>query len=395
MPGGPAAPKAGFFNLPKNVVLLGWTSLLTDVGSEMILPILPLFLKGALGAPIAAIAFIEGVAEATANGFKLVSGGLSDRIGRSKPFVFFGYGLSTIVKPILAIAPTWHFVLGVRFADRVGKGLRTAPRDAIVAASTPKEQYGKAYGFHRSMDTTGALLGGAIAMVVMWFVTDVNSTAIRWMFAFSVVPCLAAMFFIVPVQEEAAPQPGKGLRLMFDFPAQVWLLMAGITLWELGNLSYALVLLRIYDPVVGVSAKWVPVVYFGYNLVYLVVAMPMGMLSDKFGIKAALLTSPLLGAAAFWTLGAPVPWVAVTGGIVLYALHSAAINTIPRAAVAHYATPGARGTLFGLVGACAFLGNTLAGQIWQRVDSSTAMRVAGALSLLSLIPFALLKPKQS
>jgi MFS family permease len=139
----------------------------------------------------------------------------------------------------------------------------------------------------------------------------------------------------------------------------------------------------------------VPVVYFAYNLVYLMVAMPMGMLTDKIGIRAGLLTAPLLGAAAFWTLGAPVPWVAVAGGIVLYALHSAAINTIPRAAVAHFADKGARGTLFGLVGACAFLGNTLAGQIWQRVDSSTAMRVAGALSLLSLIPFALLKPRKA
>jgi len=299
------------------------------------------------------------------------------------------------VKPVLAIAPTWHFVLGVRFLDRVGKGFRTAPRDSIVAASTPKEQFGKAYGFHRSMDTTGALLGGTIAMIVMWFVTDVTSPAIRWMFAFSVVPCAAAMFFIVPVHEEAAPQKGKSLRLMFDFPAQVWLLMAGITLWELGNLSYALVLLRINDPAVGVSAKWVPVVYFAYNLVYLAVAMPLGILTDKFGIKAGLLIAPFLGAAAFWTLGAPVPWVAVTGGIILYALHSAAINTIPRAAVAHLAAPVARGTLFGLVGACAFLGNTLAGQIWQRVDSATAMYVAGALSLLSLIPFALLKTRRA
>jgi len=381
-----------FFDLPRNVKLLGWTSLFTDIGSEMILPILPLFLKGALGAPIWAIAFIEGVAEATANGVKLLSGALADRLGRSKPFVYLGYGLSTIVKPVLAMAPTWHFVLGVRFVDRIGKGFRTAPRDAIVATSTPEEQFGKAYGFHRTMDTTGALIGGTIAMVVMWFVADVNSFAIRWMFALSVVPCLAAMFFIVPVTEEGAvPEPGKDLRLMFDFPLQVWLLMAGITLWELGNISYALVLLRIND--LGVAARYVPVVYFAYNLVYLAVAMPMGMLSDKYGIKAGLLITPFLGAAAFWTLGAPTQWVAVAGGIFLYALHSAAINTLPRAAVAHFGAPGARGTLFGLVGVCAFLGNVLAGQIWQRVDSATAMRVAGALSLLAIVPFSLLKSK--
>ena len=168
---GPATPRAGLhgatrgrhgFRLPRNVVLLGWTSFLTDAGSEMILPVLPLFLKGVLHAPMAVIGMIEGVGEATANALRLVSGLFADRLGRSKPFIYAGYGLSTLVKPLLALAPGWPFVLGVRFLDRVGKGLRSAPRDVLLAASTLKSEYGRAFGFHRAMDTAGAIVGSAV-----------------------------------------------------------------------------------------------------------------------------------------------------------------------------------------------------------------------------------------
>jgi len=388
--GGKGGKTRGLFGLPRNVRLLGWVSLFTDLGSEMILPVLPFFLKGVLGAPMVAIGVIEGVAEATANLMRLGSGFWSDRIGRTKPFVYAGYGLSAVVKPLLALVPTWHFVLGVRFADRVGKGLRSAPRDALVASSTPRAQFGKAFGFHRAMDTAGALGGSAIASVVLLWMGDVSATGIRWLFAASAIPCFLALAFIGPVEEPrirvAASKKSQGGP--FKLSSAAWILLAGVVLWELGNISYAFVLLRLAD--VGVPVKFVPLVYMGFNIVYMIVAMPIGMAADRIGIRAALLLAPLMGAAAFLTLGSGVPWVVVGAGMLLFAVHTAAINTVPRAAVAHFASPRARGTLFGLVGACSLLGNTVAGWLWQNLDSAVAMRVAGVLPLFSLVPFVIL-----
>jgi len=380
----------GLFGLPPNVLYLGWVSFFTDLGSEMILPVLPFFLKGVLGAPMVAIGVIEGVAEATANLMRMGSGFWSDRIGRTKPFVYAGYGLSAVVKPLLALVPTWHFVLGVRFADRVGKGLRSAPRDALVASSTPKRIFGKAFGFHRAMDTAGALGGSAIASVALLMMGSVSATGIRWLFAASAIPCFLALAFIGPVDEPRvrAVAGKKSPGSAFKLSAPAWLLLAGVVLWELGNISYAFVLLRLAD--VGVPVKFVPLVYMGFNIVYMLIAMPIGMATDRIGIGPALLLAPLMGAAAFLTLGSGMPWIVVGAGMILYAIHTAAINTVPRVAVAHFASPRARGTLFGLVGACSLLGNTTAGLLWQNYNSMTAMRVAGILPLLSLVPFVIL-----
>ena len=393
MKGGTPGEGKTLFRLPRNVVLLGWTSLMTDAGSEMILPVLPLFMRGALAAPMTVIGLIEGVADFTANALKLASGWWSDRLGRSKPFIYLGYGLSAVVKPLLALAATWHFVLGVRFMDRVGKGLRTAPRDSLVAASTPREIYGKAFGFHRAMDTAGAMIGSALASVALIWLGDVTGPGIRWFFALSAIPCLLAILFIVPVKEVPVPvRDGDGKKAgtagSRAFGPAVWLLLAGVALWELGNISYAFVLVRINE--LGVPSRFVPLVYFGYNVVYTFTAMPVGMLSDRIGIRAALMLAPLLGGAAFMVMGMSALVPVVAGGMFLYALHSAAVNTVPRVAVAHFGTPGARGTLFGLVGACALGGNVMAGLLWDHIGAVTALRMAGGLSLLSLIPFGIL-----
>jgi len=397
--------KKSLFGIPHNVRMLGWTSLLTDAGSEMILPILPLFLKSALGAPMIAIGIIEGVAEATANFLRIGSGFFADKFGKSKPLVFAGYAISAIAKPLLALVPTWHFVLGVRFSDRVGKGIRSAPRDSIVAASTPKKIYGKAYGYHRSMDTAGAIIGSGIAMVAMFWLVDkagvVNWDGIRWVFAASAIPCLLALVFIAFVKEKKVPvEKSTGKKTVrtnpFSLPRPVWILMAGIAFWELGNISYAFVLLRLSD-LLG-SVKYVPAIYFFFNIAYMLFAMPIGMLSDRLGVRKSLLLAPFLGAVAFLTLGtgevtvtgAPGKWGIAVIGMIVFAMHSAAVNTVPRFAVARLAPPSARGTTFGLVGACGLLGNVLAGYLWTRFNSGSAMQVAGLLSLLSLIPFLIL-----
>ncbi len=389
-----SAPRR-FFGLPRNVVLLGWTSFFTDAGSEMIMPVLPLFLRGVLKAPMMAIGLIEGVAEAIANLMRLISGLWADRIGRAKPFVYAGYGLSTVMKPLLALAHSWPFVLGIRFMDRVGKGLRTAPRDSLLAASTPRANFGKAYGFHRAMDTAGAVAGSAIAAVALWSMGGVSSSGVRWLFVASVIPCLLAVLFIMPVREPATgaqpvsgPRPPQAKTGAFSLSLAAWTLLAGVALWELGNISYVFVLLRLND--LGVPERFIPLAYLAFNVLYMLAALPAGMMADRIGIRTALLLSPLFGAAAYLTLGSSALGLAVSAGLVLFALHSAVVNVIPRAGVAHFAPAGGRGTLFGLVGVCAFLGNTFAGALWQWLGSGAAMQIAGLLSLLSLIPFAFL-----
>lgn len=379
--------------LPRNVRLLGWTSFFTDIGSEMILPILPLFLRGALHAPMKAIGLIEGVADASGALLKLVSGAWADRTGRAKPFVFAGYALSAAVKPLIGFATAWPAVLGVRFTDRLGKGLRSAPRDAIVAASTPKTDYGRAYGYHRAMDTGGALVGSGVAAVALWWLGDPAHPAIRWVFAASVIPCVIALWFVLRVREparrarpSAAGTARPSARLFTPNAAR---LLAGVTIWQLGNVSYAFVLLRLAD--LGVRVTVVPMVYVAYNVVYLVAAMPIGILADRLGIRAALLAAPLITAAAFWTLGADSILVATIGGLFLFALHSAAENTLSRAGVAHFAPATGRGTLFGLVGACALLGNVSVGWLWDAFGSATALRLVAGVSLLSVFPFAWLR----
>ncbi len=378
--------------LPRNVRLLGWTSFFTDAGSEMILPVLPLFLRGALHAPMKAIGLIEGVADASGAILKLVSGAWADRIGRSKPFVFAGYGLSTLVKPLIGFSTAWPVVLGIRFTDRVGKGLRSAPRDAIVAASTPKADYGRAYGYHRAMDTGGALVGSAVAAGVMWWLGSATHPGIRWLFAASAIPCAIALLFIAGVREPARPKPARtaakatGVRRILK-PGARWLL-AGTTLWQLGNVSYAFVLLRLAD--LGVPVTIVPLVYVAYNVVYLATAMPIGILSDRLGIRTALLVAPVISAAAFWTLGSSSVTVATVGGLFLFALHSAAENTLSRAGVAHFAPAAGRGTLFGLVGACALFGNLSVGWLWDELGSTAALRAVAVVSLAAVLPFAFL-----
>lgn len=389
--------KRGFFgSLPRNVYLLGWTSFFTDAGTEMILPVLPLFLKCTLGAPMAAIGLIEGIAEGVSNLMKVGSGYWADRIGRSKPFVFAGYAISAVMKPLLALAPVWQFVLVVRLAERFGKGVRTAPRDSLVAASASRENYGKVYGFHRSMDTAGAVCGCLVSAVAMWFIGDVSSAGVRWLFVASVIPSAIALVFAGMVREKkrmaAASSAGGAARPALRLTPSVRALLGGIALWELANVSNFFVLLRFSE--MGVPDRWIPIAYLGFNVVYMLAAMPVGVVTDRVGVRTMLKFGPLAGAAAFLALSLSSAWIVMSAGLVLFGLHRAVVRTVPRAGVAEFAPEGSRGTVFGLTGICAFAGNTVAGVLWQWLGAAAALRAAGAVSLLSLAAFAFLPRRE-
>ena len=278
--------------LPRNVTFLGVVSGLTDISSEMLYPIVPIFLTSVLGAPMSVVGLIEGVAESTASFLKIAGGIWSDKVGKRKPFVVAGYSLSAISKPILAFAFTWHFVLFSRFIDRVGKGLRTSARDALIANSVEKQHWGKAFGFHRAMDTTGAALG-PLAALLMLNLMPAAAPDYRLIFMTAFIPAVLGVFvliyFVAEQKNSAAgasssaalaacsPPPTKAVPMSSDFRTFVGL----YAIFAIGNSSDVFLIMKAKS--VGFSTTHVILAYTGYNLVYALLAAPAGWISDKLG----------------------------------------------------------------------------------------------------------------
>ena len=282
--------------LPKNVRALGLVSLFMDMSSEMIYPLMPLFLSTVLHASKISIGLIEGVAESTASLVKVFSGIMSDRLGKRKSIIFWGYGVSVFSRPILALASSWPMVLGYRFTDRFGKGVRTPPRDAIIADSTDYRILGKAFGFHRAMDTMGAVIGPAIAALIL----ALYPGQLRWVFWISIIPGMLALLsiavFVTDPKGPAKPRPAKifDLRgLNHDFKV----FLAIVTIFTLGKTSEAFLVLRAQD--VGVSIGMIPLIYLCFNLVSAACAMPAGMIADRLGKKKTIIAGYLVCAAVF------------------------------------------------------------------------------------------------
>lgn len=270
-----------YFGLKKNVFFAGLVSFFMDVSSEMIYPLMPLFLANVLGINKSMIGLIEGIAEATASLLKVFSGWLSDRLGQRKNLMIAGYAISTLSRPIIALACVWQQVLAARFIDRLGKGIRTAPRDAIIAESTEASHLARAFSFHRSMDTVGAVVGPAIAMLLL----QLHSGNYQMVFWLSMVPGIMAVFTIILFirdKRTAAYTPGERPRLSlrhFNWRMKFFILIA--TIFALGNSSDAFLILRAEQ--VGVAPVLIPAVYLTFNLIYSLSAIPAGIAADRFG----------------------------------------------------------------------------------------------------------------
>lgn len=264
--------------LPQNVRALGWVSFANDFASELIYPVLPLFLTITLGAPVAILGLIEGVAEGVAVGLRGVAGWLSDRAGeRRRPWIVAGYALSALARSVIAAAPAWGYVLGGRLGDRLGKAARTAPRDALIRDSTPAALVGASFGYHRAMDTAGAVVGPLVAVGLL-----ASGWSLRTVLWVAVLPGLLTLLLLTrvreaPRREETALAPaGHDLRLL---PRPFWLVLAVWTLFSLGNSSDVFLILRAHD--LGLSATLVILAYALYNLVYSALSWPLGALSDR------------------------------------------------------------------------------------------------------------------
>ena len=381
----------GFFKdmksgLSRNVTFLGVVSGLTDISSEMLYPIVPVFLTSVLGAPMQVVGLIEGVAEATASFVKILGGRLSDRYNVRKPFVVAGYSLSALSKPLLALAAGWHFVLFSRFIDRVGKGLRTSARDALIAGSVDKAHWGKAFGFHRAMDTLGAALGPLTALALIHFMGAAQPDY-RFIFLAAFVPALLGVGVLVYfVKEGASPRPaGTPAPAAEPMSRDFKTFVALYAVFALGNSSDVFLIMKAKE--LGFSLTGIILAYTGYNLVYALLASPAGWLSDRLGkIKTMSFGFAVFAAVYLGFALADRPWM-IWPLFALYGFYGAFNEGIAKAVVSHLSTGGNRasamGYFQGTLGFLTFAASALAGFLWDQVSPAAPFAVGAAGALLS------------
>jgi MFS family permease len=387
--------------LPRNVRIVAVTSFLTDVSSEMVINLLPLFLKNVLGVKTALIGLIEGVAESTSSLLRLFSGWFSDRIGRRKLLAVLGYGVSAFFKPLFYFAQSWGVVAAARWGDRVGKGIRTAPRDALVADSTPPAQRGHAFGFHRAADTAGAFSGLVIAMALVWLLQqgsgELRPGTFRLIVLASLLPAFVAVAVLAAGVRETAVR-GSRQRPRFGFRAlgknfRYFIIMVGV--FELGNSSDAFIVLRAQER--GFSVVGILGMMIVFNFVYTVVSLPAGRLSDRIGRRRLIMAGWALYAVAYLGLA-----MARSAGhiVVLYVVYGAYYGLsygTAKALVADLVPAESRGMAYGTYNAVLGLtdlpASLLAGLLWSGTGPWAGFGPAApfyfgaAMALLALLLF--------
>jgi len=387
-----AAPPAAT-RMPRAVWVLGFVSLLMDVSSEMIHSLLPVFMVTSLGASAVAVGLVEGVAEATALIVRVFSGTLSDYFGRRKPLAVVGYGLGALSKPLFALAVTVHWVFVARFMDRIGKGIRGAPRDALIADLTAPEIRGAAYGLRQSLDTIGAFLGPLAAVALMLaFAGDFRSV-----FWFAVFPgALSVALLVFGVHEAARAQgvvaapPPLRLHVVATLPAAYWWIVVAGAVFTLARFSEAFLLLRAQEQ--GLPDAYAPFVLVLMNLIFALTAYPMGRLADRVD-PMRLLAAGLAVLVAADVVLALSPGLATSAlGVALWGLHMGMTQGVLAALVAGSAPAALRGTAFGVFylasGVAMLIASVLAGFVWDRYGSSMTFYAGAGFAIAAFLLFA-------
>jgi MFS family permease len=385
--------KQSFFNgLVRNIIIVGFVSLFTDLSSQMVFPVVPLFLLS-LGASAWVVGLVEGAAETTASLLKVFSGYWSDKIKRRKPFVFAGYGLSSLTKPLFAVAQTWPFVLFFRVIERVGKGIRDAPRDAIIAESVDVSIRGKAYGFQRAMDGIGSFSGAIIAVVLL------PLFGYRDLFLIAFLPGIIAVLFIlfikekreqnIPLKRSATPFRVSMKRLPRNL--QIFILVS--TMFALANFGYAFLILKAKN--IGFSDNTALLLYVLFYLVYTLCTIPAGMLSDKIGRKPVLVAGYVLFATTAVCLLFTSQLSMLILVFILYGVFFGLIDGVQRAFVVDLAPSDLKGTALGTfytaTGLIALPAGIIAGSLWDAFSPQATFIFALCLALCSLLMFAFVK----
>ncbi len=380
----------------RTVVLVALTSLFTDISSEMVYPLLPLFVTGTLGASRTALGLIEGVAESIAQLLRVFSGIWSDRLGRRQALAAGGYAGSAVGKLLLFVAGSWLWVFGARVIDRLGKAVRSAPRDALIADAVPASERGRAYGFHRAMDTLGALVG----ILLAYFILGRAGAEIRQVLLIAVIPALLGVLCIGAVRDvrpaAAAQRPPERFRPLVAWaalPPRLKAYLAVVLLFTIGNSSNQFLVLRAAG--LGFDTRSVLLLYLAYNVVYLLASYPAGKLSDRIGRRALLVGGyaayggTYLGLALVGELPAAGATIAVWGLFAAYGLHLGLTEGVEKALLVDLAPRQLRATVLGLnatvIGLALLPASLIAGLLWDSVGASAPFYVGAAAGLLAAV----------
>ncbi|MBN1418131.1 MAG: MFS transporter [Planctomycetes bacterium] len=383
----------------RNLWAVSATSFLMDVSSEMVINLIPLFLAGVLGIKSTMIGFIEGVAESTASLLKIVAGRISDRLGTRKWLAVGGYGLSALAKPLFAIATSWGAIAGARWADRVGKGIRTAPRDALLADSIRRERRGFAFGFHRAADSAGAMLGILGAILAVWLAQrdalELQARTFRIIVIASLIPAaLAVAVLAIVAREVGARSHDKRKVPLRDLGKPFIVFLAIVGIFELGNSADAFLVLRARS--LGASVLGILGMLAAFNLVYALVSTPAGALSDRIPRKRLIVGAWLVYAAIYALVGfAGAAWhMAVL--YVAYGVYYGAAYGTARALVADIVPADLRGTAYGalatVIGVLTLPASLIAGALWDALGPRAPFLAGAGLAFVAAIGLALWRP---
>ena len=373
-----------FFGFSRNIIFTGITSFLTDTSVKMVYSVMPMFLMS-IGATKTSLALIEGIAESTASLVKALSGFWSDKTGKNKPFMLIGYGLSAFILPLYTFVATPMQVLYLRFIERFGKGIRTAPRDSLIAGSVRNGETGKSFGLQKAMDNSGAI-AGPLAAFAMLLLLPGNY---RIIFLFAGIPGVLAIFVIIFGIREA----GKGSQELFtvfhfnDFPVKYYLFLLIVFVFTLGNSTDALLMVKANES--GIKVAFIPLVYLITNIVSVVAAIPVGALSDRIGREKVLITGYLIYAMVYYGFGVTTKTGSIIALFAVYGLYSAATDGIQKAFISDMAGQNKKGTGLGIYNA--LLGITLlpasliAGYFYDKINSSVPFYFGSAMALISAV----------
>jgi MFS family permease len=370
-------------DLPRPVWLLGWVSFFTDMATEMIYPLLPVFLTRVLGAGAMSLGIIEGIADAANSALKIASGWVADRTGAPKRLVVAGYTLSSAARPLIAIVASWPQVLVIRFTDRLGKGIRGAPRDAMLATFAGGSNRGRVYGFHRAMDHAGAVVGPLLASAFLFFYPG----EYRTLFALTLVPGVIVILVLLRVPEQQAHRPAVATAASpprgEPLPRRFWKAMAVIFVFMLGNASDAFLLLRMTD--LGIAIFWIPLLWSALHIVKSVASVGGGELSDRFGRRTLIGAGWIVYALVYFGFAVYDTPSAVVVIFLAYGLFFGLTEGVEKAWVADLAPAASRGTAFGIyngmLGIGSLVASVLFGFLWTRVSPQAAFTTGAALAV--------------